>query len=209
MKYGGVAIAALMVLLGAATVRAGDDCGCSNDCCKTTCCKPGQKVCTVMKICKETVYEEQERTFYRQVFKEEMQDRTINTMEYVEETRYRCQPCTIWQPKADCCPACDAGSDCVSACGCVPPKPVEMVQVEIIKKVPYTVVVPKCVQKVEKVPRTVTTMEPYTVTVCIPHVVYTQVPVEVCCPASCCCGKKDCQGCCCQGTDCQSCGSEE
>jgi hypothetical protein len=192
MRRSGAMIAALLLLLAAGTARGGDDCACSTDCCNATCCPPGQKPCTVMKTCKETVYDYEEQTFYRQVFKEEMEDKITHTVEYVEETRYRCCPCTIWQPKEDCCPECN-----LDTCCCVPPKPVEMVPVEILRQVPYTVVVPKCVEKVEKVPRTVTTWEPYTVTICIPHVICKQVAVEVCCP-ECCCGKKDCKSCCCK-----------
>jgi hypothetical protein len=214
MRERAVMIGALLMLACATTAVAGEDCGCSSDgcesgCCGVDCCPCGQQLCTVMKTCKETVYEEQEQVFYRPVFKEEIEEKIVNTVEYVEETRYRCCPCTIWQPKEDCCcPTCDTGAACGGGCTCGPP-PMEMVPVEIIKKVPYTVVVPKQVQKTEKVPRTVVAMEPYTVTVCIPHEICKQVPVQVCCPKSCCCGGECCGGKCCDGGCCQAeCGEE-
>ncbi len=146
-------------------------------CAKTPCGQTDCRCCKPVKTCKQIVYEEQQRTCYRPVFKEEMVERVVNSVEFVEETRYRCAPCTVWQPK----PPSECGP-CEPADCCGPKKPCEMVPVRILRKVAYTVVVPKCVQKTEKVPRTVVSMEPYTVTVCIPHVVCRPVPVCPCGP---------------------------
>jgi len=159
----------------ASAACAGDGCVAEPQCSKARCSKaPSCGSCC--KPCQE--YDEEQRTFYRPVFKEEMVDRVVNTVEYVEETRYRCSPCTVWQPKppTGCTP-------CEPVDGCGPKKPCEMVPVQILRKVPYTVVVPKCVQKTEKVPRTVCTMEPYTVTVCIPRAGCGQKPVPACRPS--------------------------
>jgi len=202
-------IAAFLLMVGVNTADARYCGALRHGCCKPSCCQP--TCCyTVMKMCKETVYDEEERTLYRTVYKEVMDERIIDAVEYVEETRYRCRPCTTWQPQAepccesvDCCEpveSCGPAKGCASGDCCEAAKPLKMVPVEFIKKVPYTVVVPKKVQKVKQVPRTVVTTEPYTVTVCIPRTVYKEVPVRVCCPIPRCKQPKCC------GTACTSCG---
>ena len=186
-------VSLIVALLLVAGVEAADSAGggelrpdCNEPAYGTPPCQP----CGKMKTCKVIVYDEQERTFYRPVYKEKVEERIIETMEYVEETRYRCQPCTVWQPKPPCGDSCTPVAEaCEPADCCAPQKPCEMVPIQILKKVPYTVVVPKHFQKTKKVPRTVVTMEPYTVTVCIPRVEYRQVPV---CSAPCCGKPKRC-----------------
>ncbi len=176
-KFVAVSAIAAILLVGTGVGNAGDE-GMMPPDCGPPVCQP----CVKTKLCKVIVYDEQERTFYRPVYTEKVEEKTFKAVEYVEETRYRCKPCTVLQPKQSCC-------ETEEACGaCAPAKPCKMVEVQILKKVPYTVVVAKCVQKTKKVPRTVLTMEPYTVTVCIPRVVYKQVPV--CSPP--CCGKQRC-----------------
>ena len=160
----------LLVAICVSAVCAEKGCGVGPACLKTPSCGPCGKPCQE--------YDEEERTFYRPVYKEEMVERVINTVEYVEETRYRCRPCTVWQPKPP-----GGCEPCEPVKGCGPTNPCELVPVQILRKVPYTVVVPKRVQKTEKVPRTVCTIEPYTVTVCIPRTVCQPVPVPVCCPS--------------------------
>ncbi|NQU23373.1 MAG: hypothetical protein HQ567_19000 [Candidatus Nealsonbacteria bacterium] len=163
-----IAVGLLVAICGSA-VCAEKGCGLKRACLKTpSCCK----------TCQETDFDEEERTFYRPVYKEEMVEKVVNTVEYVEETRYRCRPCTVWQPKPT-----GGCEPCEPVKGCGPAKPCEMVPVQILRKVPYTVVVKKCVQKTEKVPRTVCTMEPYTVIVCIPRAVCKPVPVPTCRPS--------------------------
>lgn len=174
-------IVALLLTVEAPPAGAGDDGPAPSGCAQKPCGAPA------MKTCKEIVFEEQQRTFYKPVYKEVMEERVINTVQFVEETRYRCQPCTIWQPK----PAGGCGS-CGPADCCAPQKPCEMVPVQTYKKVAYKVMVQKPIQKKEPVPRTVVTMEPYTVTICIPHVICKQVPV--CNPMPCRCKKKGCRG---------------
>ncbi len=186
-KFVAVSAIAAILLVGTGVGNAGDD-----DMMRPDCGPPVCQPCVKMKTCRVVIYEEEERTCYRPVYTEKIEKRILNVVEYVEETRYRCMPCTVLQPKQSCCAACTPVDE---GCGaCAPAKPCEMVQVQILRKVPYTVVVPKSVQKIKEVPRTVVTMEPYTVTVCIPRVVYRQVPV--CTPP--CCGKPRCgkAGCC-------------
>jgi len=161
-----VAIAgSLLVSICGSAVCAERGCAVEPGCLKTPSCG---------KTCQE--YDEEQRTFYRPVYKEEMVEKVVNTVQYVEETRYRCRPCTVWQPKQT--TGCEP---CEPVDGCGPKKPCEMVPVQILRKVPYTVVVQKCVPTTEKVPRTVCTMEPYTVTVCIPRAGCG--PVPTCCPS--------------------------
>ena len=185
-KFVAVSVIAVILLVGTGVGNAADEGTVRPDCNEPDCGPPPCQPCVKMKICRVVVYDEQERTFYRPVYTEKVEERIIDAVEYVEETRYRCKPCTVLQPKPSCCAVCAPAE---GACGtCAPAKPCEMVEVQILRKVPYTVVVPKNVQKTKKVPRTVVTMEPYTVTVCIPRVAYMQVPV--CSPP--CCGKQRC-----------------
>ncbi len=188
-------VVALLLAVGAHVSEAGAGGVIRPGCKEPTCGQPKQPCCPRMKTCKETVYEEQERTYYKPVYTEVIDEKIIDTVQYVEETRYRCRPCTVWQPKPpEPCGACTPVKACGPSGCCAAEKPCGMVPVQIIKKVAYKVMVPKPVQKIEKVPRTVVTMEPYTVTICIPHVICTQVPV---CTAEPCCGQpKRCKSAC-------------
>ena len=58
-----------------------------------------QQCCTVMKTCQEVVYEEQEQTFYKTVYEDVVEQKTVPCVKYVEETQYHCVPCTVMQPR--------------------------------------------------------------------------------------------------------------
>src|SRR5271166_4278130 len=72
-------------------------CCCRQACCVAT-CQPQCGTCTVMKTCCETIYEEEQRTFYKTVYEDVVDKVPVDAVRYVEEIQYRCQPCTIWQP---------------------------------------------------------------------------------------------------------------
>ena len=154
----------------------------------TPCCAPDS--CTEMITCREVVYEEVQQTCYKTVYEEVVDKVTINAVRYVEGTAYRCAPCTVMQPRSP--QACGPAGTCVPACG--QPSPCcDMEQVEVLRKVAYTTMNPEPYQKVEERPRVVAKQVPYTITVCVPKVVYRQVPVTMCCPLPSCCAKpSDC-----------------
>jgi len=136
-----------------------------------------------MQTCAETVYEEQEQTFYKTEYSEEKVKVKVPAIEYKEEVAYRCCCVTVMQlppPGSACGPA----NGCTT--GCESPTCPELVPVQVLQKCPYKVMrevnVTKEVEKTQLVCKTV----PYKITVCIPHVVYKQVPVQVCCPTVCC-----------------------
>ena len=63
--------------------------------------------CTVMKTCQKVVYEEKECTFYKTVYEEVVEKKTVPTTKFVEGTAYRCAPFTgmVPKPAAVCEPA--------------------------------------------------------------------------------------------------------
>jgi hypothetical protein len=166
-------------------------CCCAAPC---TCCQ--QQCFTVMKRCKEIVYEEKECTAYQTVYEEVVEKQTVEAVKFVEETQYRCQPTTVMQP-------CESTACAAAKCGqqpecCPPAKTCEMVPVQVLKKVPYTAVREVRYEKTEEKPKVLTKQVPYTFTCCVPKVVYKEVPVQVCCPMPCCCrctcGASNCCG---------------
>jgi hypothetical protein len=184
-------VAGLLLAFVAATA---DACYCGaarHRCCKertccqaTPCCQaPG---CCEPTTCQEVVYEEKQMTLYKTVYKEVMDKVVVNAVKYVEETEYRCCPCTVMQPKQ--ANPCEPAKTCAPA-ACAPEICAEMVPVQILKKVPHTVYRCVCYQKTEERPRVVVEQEPYTVTICVPKVVCK--PVDVCSPAPLCCAPKD------------------
>jgi hypothetical protein len=161
--------------------------------CHKTCCQPTcQMQCiTVMKTCQKVVYEEKECTFYKTVFKQVVEKKTVPTTKFVEDTAYRCAPFTGMVPKpAAACepvkPPC-APAQCAAPCN-------EMMPVQCLRKVPYTTFREEPAEKTEEVPRIVEKQVPYTVICCVPKTVCVQVPVTVCCPMPC-CDKAPCKGC--------------
>ena len=153
-------------------------------CCKRTCCQ--MQCCTVMKMCKEIVYEDKPCTQYRTVFEEVVEKVPVDAVKYVEETAYRCAPCTIYQPKQPATGPC-APAACASPCTCA-----ETTPTQVLRKVPYTVMRPVSYQKMEERKRVVSKQVPYTITLCVPKEVYREVPVTVCCPVPCCRTCKPC-----------------
>ena len=140
-----------------------------------------------MKTCCETVYEEVEQTCYKTVFEEVVEKVPVEAVKYVEGTAYRCAPCTVMQP---CQPQpCGPAKTCAPS-ACAQPAPCnELVPVQVLRKVPYTTATPQPYQKIEERKRVVEKQVPYTITVCVPKVVYKQVPVTICCPVPPCCAK--------------------
>jgi hypothetical protein len=180
-------VAAVLLAIG---VNAAEACYCGAFRCRVKCCPAvtvgcQMQTCTVMKTCKEVVYEERECTQYKTVFEEVIDKRMVDAVKYVEDTEYRCVPCTICQerqsapcePVKTCAPAACGESTCCE-------------KVAILRKAPVTVLRPVTYQKVVETPRVVTKQVPYTIIICEPKVVYKQVPVTICCPVPCCCKPK-------------------
>jgi hypothetical protein len=181
-------LAAALWLVGISTADA-CCCGVARLCCRKVCCCPCQmQTFTVMKTCAKTVYEEKECTFYKTVYEQVVDKKTVPATKFVEDVAYRCAPFTGFVPKpaAACEPAkppC-APAQCGAPCN-------EMMPVQCLRKVPYTTFKEVAAEKVEEVPRIVEKQVPYTVVCCIPKTVYEQVPVTICCPVPC-CAKQPC-----------------
>lgn len=197
-KLLGTPVLAIVVLLIAEGTASAGYCGVlSYRCGKRACCRQATCTCcrqechTVMKTCKEVIYEPKEVTAYKTVYEEVIDEKTVDVVKYVEEIRHRYAPTTIMQWKeSECCrpaPSCAPVKSCAPVESCQ-----QLVPVQCIQKVPYTALVPVTEQKVEKVPRIVIKQVPYQVTCYCPKVVYKQVPVKVCCPVPCCCKPKCC-----------------
>jgi len=177
-------VAILLLDIGTESLACASYCGAVRHCCcqrvprVATCC-----TCTVMKTCCETVFGEEERTFYKTVYEDVVDKVPVDAVRYVEEIQYRCQPCMICQPRPP--ETCGPIKTCGPANDCEPCSPC-MVPTQILRKVPYTTYRPEHYQKIEERPRVVSKQVPYTVTVCVAKVVYKQVPVTICCPIPCC-----------------------
>ena len=76
------------------------DTTCRQSCHKPSCCCSCEW--TVMKKCKEIVYDEEEITLYKTVYEEVVDKHVIDAVKYVPETQYRCVPSTAWQPEQPC-----------------------------------------------------------------------------------------------------------
>jgi hypothetical protein len=178
-------VAAMLWIFGIATANA-CQCGVARLCCRRACCCPvtcQMQTFTVMKTCQKTVYEEKECTFYKTVYEQVVDKKTVPVTKYVEDTAYRCAPFTgmVPKPAAACEPAkppC-APAQCGAPCN-------EMMPVQCLRKVPYTTFKEVAAEKVEEAPRIVEKQVPYTVVCCIPKTVCVQVPVTICCPVPCC-----------------------
>jgi len=163
-----IAIALLAACLPGATARSVDAGICGPRpvvrCRRPKCCP-----CVVTRVVKEVVYDEYERTEYKTIFEEVMEEEEICAVRYVEETEYRPGVCV---PAKRCPP-----SPC-APCG-VQPEP-------CIRKAPHTVYRAVCEKKTVEVPRIVERRVPYTVTCLKPRIIYKEVQVTVCCPKCCC-----------------------
>jgi hypothetical protein len=177
----------LVALLWVASIGTAEACYCgiTRLRCPRVCCQPTcqMQYCTVMTTCQKVVYEEKECTFYKTVFEDVVDKKTVPATKFVEDTAYRCAPFTGYVPKpAAACesakPAC-APATCGAPCN-------EMMSVQCLRKVPYTTFREEAAEKVEEVPRVVEKQVPYTVICCIPKTICVQVPVTVCCPVPCC-----------------------
>src|SRR5690348_12266465 len=100
-------VAVILMALSVDTAVAGYCGACRYRCC-ATCCDAGPAPCkmqchTVMRTCKEVVYEKQNYTCYKTVMEPVVENRTINCCHYVQETAYRdccytvCKP--VWETK--------------------------------------------------------------------------------------------------------------
>jgi hypothetical protein len=166
-------------------------------CCHRQCVSCCQQCCTVMRTCQETVYEYQDMTAYKIVYEDVETPVNVPAVEYQPAPRVACVPDTVLvQPKPGACPP----AACPPANACAPCAPPSLVPQNICRKVELPGVRPVDVQKPDVIKRVVARQVPYTVTICIPHVVCKQVPVQVCCPVPCCCScapaaKAGCEGC--------------
>jgi hypothetical protein len=76
-------------------------------CCGVNYCGAKQQCCTVMKTCKEVVYEQQCYTCYKTCYETVCEPKTIDCVKYVSETAYRnceytvCKP--VWETKTRTC----------------------------------------------------------------------------------------------------------
>src|SRR5947209_18202892 len=70
--------------------------------CAPTCgvnyCGARQQCCTVMKTCKEVVYEQQNYTCYKTCYETVCEPKTIDCVKYVSETAYRTCEYTVCKP---------------------------------------------------------------------------------------------------------------
>src|SRR5579863_4538829 len=101
----------LAVVLAAVSAETADACWCGAAkfrCCAGCCdtisyCCTKQQCHTVMKTCKEIVYEKQNYTCYKTCYETVCEPRTIDCVKYVPETCYRqceytvCRP--VWETK--------------------------------------------------------------------------------------------------------------
>ena len=174
-----------MLAIAASTTEAGYCGALRHRCCKRACCEPAECTCcrqcyTVMKTCKEVVYEEREETCYKTVFEEVVEKKKVPAVKFVPVTAYRCVPCNCTQPQACGC------SESANSCGPVQDCGPTMAAKQILRKVPYETVKEVSYEKEVETKRIVQKQVPYTVIVCVPTVVCKQVPVQVCCPVPCC-----------------------
>ncbi len=179
-------LSAVLLAIAASTASAGYCGALRHRCCKRACCEPVECTCcqqcyTVMKTCKEVVYEEREDTCYKTVFVEVVSKKKVPAVKFVPVTAYRCVCCDCAQPQ-------ECGGCCAPANSCSPAQSggPTMVTGQILRKVPYETVKEVHYEKEVETKRIVQKQVPYTVIVCVPTVVYKQIPVQVCCPVPCC-----------------------
>ena len=180
---GGIALFVLFCALSAGDAAA-SFCGialkCQRTCChcSTTCRCSQPACCVVMKMCCEVVMEEQESTTYETVYEEVVEKKPVSVVKYVSETGYRCVPTTIYQPAA--AKSCEPVGVCPPAGQSTVP---DLVPVPACRKVPAEGFRAATSEEMVEVPRIVAKLVPHTITLCVPKVVWKQVPVQVCCPA--------------------------
>lgn len=175
-----------------------------------------QKTITAMRYVPETKYRECVETICRPVYETAEREicctvckpvkhvQTVKVCAGHWETR-QVETCCAPKPCDPCAPVVKVTKQCRVWVPEVVEKHVECVKYvreTVTKKVPYTVCKMVTDQRVRQVPYTVCRAEPYqttvpcvryvakqvpfTVTRCEPQVVSKQVPVQVCCPATCC-----------------------
>lgn len=178
-------ILSLILMLLSTSAAEACCCGIARLRCRQICCPPPcqMQYFTVMKTCIKTVYEEKECTFYKTVYEEVVENKTIPTTKFVEDKAYRCAPFTGLVPKP--AAACEPAKPACEPAGCGAPCN-EMMPVQCLRKVPYTTFKEVPAEKTEAVRRVVEKQVPYTVICCIPKTVCEQVPVTICCPVPCC-----------------------
>jgi hypothetical protein len=148
-----------------------------------------------------TEYTYQDMTEYKIVYEDVETPVNVPAVEYQPAPRVACVPDTVLvQPKPAACvpalspttacppPAACPPAACATANQCVPvPAAPPLCPVNICRKVELPGMAPVNVQKPDVCRRVVERHVPYTVTLCIPHLVCKQIPVQVCCPVPCCC----------------------
>ncbi len=161
----------------------GSFCGVAR-CCHCRCVPCCMQCCTVMKTCMVTEYTYQDMTAYKIVYEDVETPVNVPAVEYQPAPRVTCVPDTVLVPPKPC--ACQPAS-CPPTNACAPVPPPCLVPMNICRKVELPGVKPVNVEKPDVIKRVVERHVPYTVTLCIPHLVCKQVPVQVCCPVPCCC----------------------
>jgi len=172
----------------------GSFCGVAR-CCHCRCVPCCMQCCTVMKTCMVTEYTYQEMTAYKIVYEDVATPVNVPAVEYQPAPRVACVPDTVLVPPKPCAcqPAairCAGGpppSTCQPVNACAPVPSPCLVPMTICRKVELPGMKPVDVEKPDVIKRVVEKHVPYTVTLCIPHLVCKQVPVQVCCPVPCCC----------------------
>jgi hypothetical protein len=131
----------------------------------------------------EVVMEEQMSTTYQTVYEEIKEEKHVPVVKYVPETYYRCVCTTIYQPAAT--KSCEPVAACPPAAG--QPAAAELVPIQVCRKVPEIGYRAVAGEETVQVRRIVAKLVPHPITLCVPKVVWKQVPVQVCCPVPRCC----------------------
>jgi hypothetical protein len=204
-KLFGVAIVAVVLWAGMANGVEACYCGAARRavCCQS-CCRPvAQQCCTVMKTCREVVYQQKQYTCYRTCCEPVWEQKTVTAVRYVPETRYRqcvetfCRPVYETAEREVCCSVCKPVKEMrtVNVCSghwetrqvtcCVPdpcnpcaPAAKTVKQCQVWKPE----MVAKQVECVRYVRETVTKKVPYTVCRMVAEQRVRQVPYTVCRP---------------------------
>jgi hypothetical protein len=101
----GVPLIATVLLVIAASSAEASYCGavrhllCGRACCETGCAAPCAMQCsTVMKTCKQIVYEQQQYTCYKTCWERVCEQKVVNCVKYVPQTCYREVSYTVCKP---------------------------------------------------------------------------------------------------------------
>jgi hypothetical protein len=204
-KLFGVLVLAVVFSAGIASNAQACHCGMARRACcyeSTSCCEAPVQYCTVMKTCREVVYQQQQHTCYRTCYDAVCEQKTVTAVRYVPETHYRqcvetyCRPVYETAEREVCYTVCQPVTEMrtvrvcsghwetqpVPTCApaaCTPCGPAAAVQTcqvwkpEIIEKqVPCT----------RYVPQTMTKKVPYTTCRMVTEQRTHQVPYTVCRP---------------------------